>query len=119
MPAEKDWLKIIENSTDYTVNYGRWKLEWEFIGEGYCDDFDASDPEDVPLLRATLYYEEDQVDDGSYCTLAPIDTDQDILNAMSSSLFANLGLDFNGLKKINRRVMQLWTHDTNPATWSK
>lgn len=117
--SSKDWAALIENSTDYTVNYGRWKLEWKYIGEGRGDYFDVSDPDDVPLLRASLYYEEDEVEDASYCTLAPIDTDQDILNKMSSSLFGNLGLDFSNYKKINRKVMQCWTHDTDPTTWTQ
>lgn len=115
----KDWQALISNTTDYSVYYGRWQLIWEYIGEGTRDSYNEDDPEDVPLLRVTLYYEEDEVENGSYCTLAPVDTNQDILNKMSSSLFANLGLDFSMYEKINRKVMQRWTHDTNPATWKK
>lgn len=115
----KDWQALINNTTDYSVDYGRWRLTWEYIGEGKCDNYNEDDPDDMPLLRATLYYEEDEVEDGSYCTFAPVDTDQDILNKMSSSLFGNLGLDFSNYEKINRKVMQRWTHDTNPTTWNK
>jgi hypothetical protein len=118
MPTDKDWAALIENNADFTVHYGRWSLIWEYIGEGYCNDFDVSDQDDMPLLRASLYYEEDEAENASYCTLAPIDTDRGILDKMSSSLFGNLGLDFSNYEKINRKVMQLWTHDTNPDHWT-
>lgn len=119
MTNAKDWVNLINNSVDYTVYYGRWRLSWEFIGEGKCDSYNEDAPEDVPLLRASLYYENDSVDDASYCTLAPVDADTRILDAMSSSLFGNLGLDFSNYKKIDRKAMQRWTWDTDPATWKK
>lgn len=66
-------------------------VELEDLGEGICEDYDPNDPEDMPLLRFTLYrmcddpahvaklpykfegslYEEGEwmaVSDGSYCT---------------------------------------------------
>jgi len=34
------------------------RVELEWIGEGYEGDYDPEDPEDVPLLRFTVYRRE-------------------------------------------------------------
>ncbi len=81
------------------------KVEWDDIGEGFSGDYDPNDPDDVELLRFTVLYlsgsnkdddswpayrPEDevweQVDDASYCTLVPRDTDEKILLLMLKNL---------------------------------
>ncbi len=62
------------------------KVVIEDIGEGLHGDYNADDPEDIALLRFTVYLKTeedpeqwDQVDDASYCTQLPADTPRDIL----------------------------------------
>ena len=59
------------------------KVEWTDIGEGLRGDYNAEDPTDIHLLRFDVYVVRDgswvEVDDASYCTQMPADTDQDIL----------------------------------------
>lgn len=77
-------------------------VELENLGEGLCEDYDPNDPEDMPLLRFTIYrmcndpayvaqipykfegslYESGEwmaVSDGSYCTQIRADLPEDQL----------------------------------------
>ena len=52
---------------------GNVKVEIEWIGEGLEGDYYDDDPEDIPLLRFSVYRREEggeweAVDDSSYCT---------------------------------------------------
>ena len=56
------------------------RANWTNLGEGNVGDYDSSDPEDVNLLRFELsVLDADgqwvEVDDSSYCTQVPADTD--------------------------------------------
>ena len=59
------------------------KVEWTDCNEGLSGDYNAENPEDVHLLRFDVYVVRDgswvAVDDASYCTQMPADTDMDIL----------------------------------------
>lgn len=59
---------------------GDLKVEFEYIGEGYCEDYDPTDPDDVQLLRFSVYQDNEQLDNGSYCTLMPADTPKAIID---------------------------------------
>ncbi len=50
---------------------GTVRTEWEYIGEGWCEDYNPSDPDDEQLLRFTILLNGEQVDDASYCTQTP------------------------------------------------
>ncbi len=67
----------------YAVN-GNVMVEWENLDEGICGDYDPDDPNDVNLLRFSVYFGNgscwEPVDDASYCTEMPADTDIEILN---------------------------------------
>lgn len=104
---------------------GDWRLEWEHHGEGYSGDYDEDDPDDKPLLRADLYYKGEMLTDGSYCTMTPDDTSEDVLKRFSDDLFDKLEnhrledderfqrrLD-DGYR-FNDRIMQEWTWRTEP-----
>ena len=60
------------------------KVVLENIGEGLCGDYNPDDPDDINLLRFTVYKESDgifeQVDDASYCTCISADEDDVVLN---------------------------------------
>jgi hypothetical protein len=64
----------------------KWSLEWEWIGEGDDGDYDDSNKDDSPRLRADLCYEGDVVDDGSYCTLAKPGDPPEHIEAVSHDL---------------------------------
>jgi hypothetical protein len=97
--------------------FKNWTLEWEYIGEGTCGEYDPKDNEDIPLLRANLYYKNRECEDGSYCTLAPISTPKAGLIKAAHELFEKLEKpDLRALNKFgveqlpfNDRAMQLWT----------
>jgi len=71
--------------TDVEMTYTRdnYKVEWVDIGEGWCGDYDPTDPDDTPLLRFDVYRlvqtlrgeEWEPMDDASYCTAMPVHTD--------------------------------------------
>lgn len=99
---------------------GPWSLVWEHIGEGHNGDYDLSDPNDAPLLRADLFFNGTRCEDGSYCTLAPDNTPREKLSAFSDALFDRLADDADvreddGEVRFNSRIMQRWTWDTDPA----
>jgi len=54
------------------------RVDFVNLGEGYFGDYDMEDPEDVNLLRFDVYHFEDgewvAVDDSSYCTQIPAET---------------------------------------------
>lgn len=72
-------------------------LTWEWLDEGYNGEYDENDPDDVPLLRFTIYTREqhptegdvgdwEQAEDCSYCTENPIDTDAVYLDDMAREI---------------------------------
>ena len=72
---------------------GRWRLEWEDIGEGMDGDYDPNDPADIPLLRTYLYRLDEEFEYHeilSYCTLAPVDTPICELTRMSKLLLDSI-----------------------------
>ena len=105
-----------------------WRLRWDHVGEGFDGDYDENNPEDKALLRADLFYDDKPCCDGSYCTLAPDGTTEELLERFSADLFDRLeeGVrtipDFIDREttaedrfdevKFNDRVMQEWTWRT-------
>ena len=70
------------------VRRGDLMAVWEYIGEGMSGDYNPDDPDDVELLRFSVskFHPQTeiggqwiQLDDCSYCTQMPIDTDEAIL----------------------------------------
>lgn len=62
--------------------------EWEYIGEGWSGDYNPDDPDDTMLLRFSVkeFHKVSEfggqwveMDDASYCTQMPVDTDEKIL----------------------------------------
>lgn len=64
---------MIENEQGVQLIRGAIMVELEDIGEGYNGDWNADNPNDIPLLRFTVSRiengEPQQIDDASYCTL--------------------------------------------------
>lgn len=105
-------------SAEYTYSDGPWTLEWEDIGEGYSGDYDPNDPNDKPLLRATMLFDNEPVDSGSYCTLAPAKTPPARLEVCSRDLFAQLERGDGKMPAtadgFRRGAMEEWTWRTKP-----
>ncbi len=57
----------------------KYKVEWVNLGEGKDGEYDNKDPNDVALLRFDISFNGDVLQDGSYCTLVPVDTPEHIL----------------------------------------
>ena len=68
-------------------------VAWVNDGEGFSGDYNPEDPEDINLLRFDVYYRAKEtdpweaVDDASYCTLMPADTDRETLNRAIKVLY--------------------------------
>jgi hypothetical protein len=92
-----------------------WSLTWSWEGEGLSGDYEPDDPDDVPVLRATLARDREIVDDGSYATLAPTWTPRWDLERMSELLLARIADE--GPRLLDRgagRIMERWTWETTP-----
>lgn len=53
------------------------KVEWEELGEGISGDYNPDDPEDVELLRFSIFLNSrtegwQYIEDSSYCTNFPV-----------------------------------------------
>jgi len=58
---------------DKSATKGNVRIDLEWIGEGWSGDYDPDEPLDDPLLRFSVYRQDDngewqEVDDASYCT---------------------------------------------------
>jgi hypothetical protein len=81
---------------------GDVKVVLEAIGEGRSGEYNEDDPEDIELLRFTVYRKNpdhptintpwewdawEQVEDASYCTQVPVDTPAEILSLSLARIF--------------------------------
>ena len=76
-----------------TEKFPNLMMEWEWIGEGICCEYNPDDPEDEPLLRFTVYVKDEdggweQAEDCSYCTNNAIDTPMDDLLEMADCILS-------------------------------
>lgn len=92
---------------EYT--HGRYRLEWVELGEGRDGDYDPTDPDDYPLLRADLYGDGEPLDGGSYCTGAAVGTAPATLDRLALALLEQLPPDPADFR---RGVMARWTWET-------
>lgn len=74
---------------------GRVRVDWADLGEGWDGDYDPEDPEDEALLRFDFYAhlngEWVAVNDTSYCTQVPADTDPNVRRRLLTALMDTLG----------------------------
>lgn len=78
------------------------KVEFCYLDEGLNGNYDADDPDDVALLRFDIYEMVDgewqAMDDGSYCTQMPVDTDAEIIQQALALIMENT-YDLANVKK--------------------
>lgn len=76
------------------------RIDWDELGEGFNGDHDPTDPDDVELLRFTIYrntYEDPrqatwvEVEGGSWCTEIPASTDLASRQRMLESMMTEVG----------------------------
>lgn len=91
---------------------GNIKLTWEYVGEGYCGDYDEIDPCDRPLLRFSMWYWEDgdwsELEDSSYCTGLLTDTDPDKLRQYADEIIDSIDRS-SGRPTGYKRTLERWS----------
>jgi hypothetical protein len=99
----------ISQFNEITVRKGRLALTWEYIGEGKNGDFNpAFGADDYPHLRATVSCDGEDVEKGSYCTLASVTTPKDRLIGSALALLY-LADRFNTGEVFDTKLMEFWT----------
>ena len=70
---------------DYIIAFasrGNVTVQFENLEEGLRGDYNPNDPDDINLLRFTVYKDGEEVEDASYCTEIPADANVvDVMNA--------------------------------------
>jgi hypothetical protein len=78
----------------------------DYIGEGRCEDYNPEDPDDIPLLRFSVYRKDEilddmmnvtgytenweEIDDSSYCTCLSAKTSRKILRQVADVIMSNI-----------------------------
>lgn len=79
------------SSTPVSIHGPVVMAEWCDLNEGLCGEYNPKDPEDIHFLRFDIYVKRDgdwePVDDASYCTLVPADTDINTLVRLLYSIY--------------------------------
>ena len=100
-PKESDGITVykdLDHDTPVSICSDKLRVDWYNAGEGVSGDYDPEDPEDVNLLRFDVYAKTDdpswedtdgwtEVDDASYCTQVPADTDPEELERLLRVIF--------------------------------
>lgn len=96
-------------------------VELESIGEGYNGDYDPEDPEDVELMRFSIFRLIDgkweEIDNASYCTYIPasITSEQEdvILDYIMSQVY-DLAVQWKSIKRACQRLSWLSDEQLSP-----
>ncbi|MCA3267868.1 MAG: hypothetical protein ING19_17540, partial [Azospirillum sp.] len=94
--TKKIWTEKDLSFAELDVVKGDVRVTLEWIGEGNDGDFQLDDPDDTPLIRFSVYRrnvdgkntgnEFEPVDEASYCTRIPIDTDRATLRKVADRI---------------------------------
>ena len=96
MKKEPVYKENIDAETPMSLHDDLIRVDWYNAGEGYCGDYNPDNPEDENLLRFDVYVNETkdgnpdnwaEVEDASYCTLVPADTDKKVLKEKLGVIF--------------------------------
>ncbi len=92
------WVVYPPKAEILAIQNRRLKVEWTNLGEGSCGDYNENDPEDVNYLRFDVYCRNNpseewrMVEDASYCTQVPADTDPKVLREKLQIIFDRYNL---------------------------
>ena len=95
------WSKAILLFKPLAVRKGKYRVEWEWLGEGQSGDYNENDENDVPLLRfscerlvgregRSLRWE--AMDSASYCTNMSVAATQAVLRRVAEMILGVLDL---------------------------
>lgn len=90
----------VDSDTPVSIENDLIRADWYDAGEGICGDYNPDDPDDIHLLRFDIYKKNheisndlqdawEEVEDASYCTRMPYNTNQNILTKSLSVIFKN------------------------------
>jgi hypothetical protein len=100
---------------EFRIVDGKWRVVWDWTArEGRDGDYDKGDPNDAPLLRATVFYDQDgeELEIASYCTRSDArKATRAQLTDLSEELLS-AALDRKS-DTFHRKAMELWTLQTN------
>jgi len=93
-PKKDHYQAAMDNfaDLDFISESGNIRVTLEYIDEGWCGEYDENDPNDAPLLRFSVdqkvdaSYEWSGVENASYCTRIPIDTDRAVLDRIGQHI---------------------------------
>jgi len=99
-------------------------VEWTDLGEGIQGDYNPDDPEDIALLRFDISLidkgETIPIEDASYCTQVPVDTDDKILKEglemMMEEIFDAV-IHGNSIKKVCERMSWISVKSIKAGQW--
>ena len=83
------------------------EVELEYIGEGWGGDYDKDDPEDEPLMRFTVKYKGEELDDASYCTALQATLEHEILLFAATEILDEVYdevMDRHSIKRLSERL---------------
>lgn len=97
-----------------TIIRGNVRIDWVNLHEGFDGDYDPENPDDVNLLRFDAYRHDGadwvEVEDGSYCTQIPANTNHVTLRRILRSFMDYIYDDVVSVGKAKRKCEQLsWT----------
>jgi hypothetical protein len=71
-----------------------FRVEMDWIGEGWSGDYNPNDPADAPLLRFYAFEkvlgEWEEIHDGSYCTQFPATTDRALIEKATDLILTRI-----------------------------
>ena len=102
-------------------------VEFENIGEGISGDYNANDPDDINLLRVTIYVAGrlglySAIDDASYCTQMPASCSMNVLEKALDMIMDTVFDDViagNSIKKTCEKISWISPESVKAGTWQR
>ncbi len=107
-----DYQKAIDNFYPVEIIDRDVKIEMDYIGEGLSGDYQKDDPDDMPLLRFTVFQKElteitwKEVEEASYCTNVPVNTSRGHLVYMLENIMICIAEDIRNEKSIKKKCQE-------------
>ena len=85
-------IRGLDGDTPVSIWSDKLRVDWVNLGEGVSGDYNPEDSEDINLLRFDVYAKRDssnweEVNDASYCSNVPADTNPDELERLLRVIF--------------------------------
>lgn len=103
---EKDSRHFEGSAPEIALIDGKYKVEWVNLGEGRDGEFNPEDPDDVALLRFDISFDGELMQDGSYCTLLPVETSEIILRKGLERIMDTINDECSSEGSCSRKVFE-------------